>query len=102
MTQLNNNQYVALAVEEDDEENDTESTGMENNGEISGVQHDNKITGVDSDNEITESGSTGTTDKADELALIEEGISEEEWDIVEGTDLLSGTETETEEAPKKT
>ena len=53
---------------------------------------------MDSDNESTELGSLGVTDKADELALIEEAISESEQDIVEGTDLLAGTENETEEA----
>ena len=71
---------------------------MENNGEITGLQHDDKTTGVDSDNEITESGSTGETDKADELTLFEEAIPEAQRDIAEGTDLLAGTETETEEA----
>ena len=40
----------------------------------------------------------GATDEADKLALIEEAISEAERDIVEATDLLEGTETETEEA----
>ena len=57
---------------------------------------------MDSDNYSTESGSTGAVDKSDELALIEEDISEAEQDIVEGNDLIAGTETETEEAPKKT
>ena len=42
--------------------------------------------------------STGSTDKADELALIEEATAEAERDIAEGTDLLAGTETKTEEA----
>ena len=65
---------------------------MENNG------HDEKITGVDSDNESTELVSTGATDETDELALIEGATSEAERDIAEGTDLLAGTETETEEA----
>ena len=32
MPQLNKNQYVELAGDEDDEENDTESTGGENDG----------------------------------------------------------------------
>ena len=50
MPQLNNNQYVALAGEEDDQNNYTESTGVENDGEITGVRHDDKITGLDSDN----------------------------------------------------
>ena len=47
-------------------------------------------------------GSTGATDKAEELALIEEAIIEAERDIAEATDLLAGTETETEEAQIKT
>ena len=55
MPQLNNNNYAALAGKEDNEENDTESTGVENDGKITGVQHDEKITGVDSNNESTES-----------------------------------------------
>ena len=62
------------------------------------MQHNDKITGVDSDNESAESGSTGTTDEADKLALIEESITEVELDIVEGPDLLAGTETETKAA----
>ena len=74
---------------------------MENGGEITGVQHDNKITGVYSKNKSTESGSTGETNKVDEMALIEEDIAEAEQDIVEGTDLLTVTETETEDAPNK-
>ena len=40
----------------------------------------------------------GATDEADELALVEEAIAESERDIAEGTDLLAGTETKTEEA----
>ena len=64
MPQLNNNQYAVLAVEKDDEDNGTESTGVENNGEIIGVQHSDKITGVDSNNESTESGSMVAADKA--------------------------------------
>ena len=71
---------------------------MDNNGEITGVQHDNKITGVDSDNESVESKSTEETDKADEMELIEEAIAEAERDMMEATDLLAVTETETEEA----
>ena len=43
MLQLNNNQYAALAVVEDDEENDTEITGVDNDGKITGVRHDEKI-----------------------------------------------------------
>ena len=39
MTQLNNNKYASLAGEEDDEGNETESTGVENDGKITGVQH---------------------------------------------------------------
>ena len=98
MPQLNNNQYAALAGEEDDEGNDNKSKGVENDGKITGVRHDDEITGVDSDNESTESGSAGSTDKSDELSLIEEVIAEAEQDIAEGTDLLAGTETKTEEA----
>ena len=37
MPKLNNNQYAALTGKEDDEDNDTESTGVENDGEITGV-----------------------------------------------------------------
>ena len=89
---INSNQYAALADDEDDDkneddqENNTKITGVGNNGEITGVQHSNKSTGVDSNIESTgiklESGSTGATDKADEIALIEEAIAEVEWDIV--------------------
>ena len=68
---------------------------MENDGKITGVRHNDKITGVDSDNESTELGSRGATDEADEIALIEEAIAEEERDVAEGTDLIPGTETET-------
>ena len=71
---------------------------MDNNGEITRVRHDDEITGVDSDNNSAESGSTGATDEPDELELIEEAITEAERDIAEATDLLEGTETETEEA----
>ena len=71
---------------------------MDNNGEIKGVRHDDEITGVDRNNESAESGSTEKTDKADELALIEEAIPEAKRDITEATDLLAGTETENEEA----
>ena len=42
--------------------------------------------------------STGKTDEAGELALIEEAIAETERDIAEATDLLAGTENENEEA----
>ena len=65
---------------------------MDNDGEVTGVQHDNEITGVDSNNKSAES-----TDKADEPAFIEEVIAEAEQDIAEANDLISGTETETEE-----
>ena len=41
--------------------------------------------------------STGPTDEAEELALIEEVIAETERDIAEATDILAGTETENEE-----
>ena len=44
-----------------------------------------------------ESGSTGATDEAYEMELIEEAIAEAEQDIAEGTELLSGTETKTED-----
>ena len=101
MPKLNNNQYAALVGNEDDEENDTKRTGVENNSEITGGRHVGKITGVDSDNESTgiksESGSMGATNKLDEMAFIEEAIAESERDIAEGNDILSGTETETED-----
>ena len=98
MPKLNNNQYASLAREEDNEGNGNESTGVDNNCEIIDVRHDNKITGLDSDNQSTESGSTGATEKPDELTLIEEAIAESERYIAEATDLLAGTVTETEEA----
>ena len=44
MPQLNNNKYVALADEEDNEGNKNEITGVDNDGEIIGVQHNDKIT----------------------------------------------------------
>ena len=53
MPQLNNNQYAALAGNEDDKENGTKSTEVENKGKITGLRHNDKITGVDSDNEST-------------------------------------------------
>ena len=62
---------------------------MENNVEITGVRHDNKIIGVDSNNESTELGGTGATDKADEMTLIDEAITETERDIAEGNDILT-------------
>ena len=74
--QINNNQYAALVGEEENEGNANKSTGVDNGGEITGVRHDEKITGVDSDNESSESGSMVSTDEADELALIEEVITE--------------------------
>ena len=74
---------------------------MENDGKITGVRHYDKIIGVDSDNKSTESGSTGANDKADELEHIEESIAEAEKYIAEGTDIVAGTETETEEARNK-
>ena len=70
---------------------------MENDSKITGMRHGGKIAGVDSDNKRSESGSTGATDKADKMALIEEAITEAERDIAEGTDLLAGTETGTED-----
>ena len=48
--QINNNQYVALTDEEDNEGNNNKSTGVDNDGEITGVRHDDEITGVDIDN----------------------------------------------------
>ena len=59
--QTYNNQYAALADEEENEDNDKKITGVENDSEITGVQHNDKITGVDSDNKSAESGSTGPT-----------------------------------------
>ena len=96
--QIYNNQYATLAGEEENKSNDNKSTGVENDGKITGVRHDDKITGVDSDNKSAELGSTGSTYEADELSLVEEAIAEAERDIAEATDLLVGTETETEEA----
>ena len=101
MTELNNNQYDALAGEEDNEDNDTESIGVDNGSKITGVRHDDKITGVDSNNENTESGSTGEADEADEMELIEDSIAEADQDIAEGTDILAGTVTDTEDARNK-
>ena len=74
---------------------------MENDSKITGMRHGGKIAGVDSDNKRAESGSTGATDKADKMALIEEAIAEAERDIAEGNDILAGTETETEYARNK-
>ena len=48
-----------------------------------------------------ELGSMGACEKIDEMAQIEEAIVEAERDIAEVTDLLAGTETETEDARKK-
>ena len=74
---------------------------MENDGENTGVRHDDESIGVDRDNESmgikSESRSTGATDKAEEMALIEEAIAEVERDITEGTEILAGTEAETED-----
>ena len=74
---------------------------MDNDSKITGVRNKDKSTGVDNDNESmginSESRSTGATDKADKIALIEEAISEAERDIAEGTELLAGTESETED-----
>ena len=95
--QINNNQYAALAGEKDNEGNGNESTGVDSKGEITGVQHNDKTAEVDSENESAEQRSTGSTDEADKLALIEEAITEAERDIAEATNLLAGTETETEE-----
>ena len=102
MPKLNNNQYAALAGDEDDNKSWDD---QEKKREIIGVQHDDKITGVDSDNRITgvnsEPGSTGATNKMDEMALIEEAIAETERDIAEGTNIIAGTETETEDTQNK-
>ena len=38
--QTNNNQYAALADEEDNEGNENEITGVDNDGKTTGVQHD--------------------------------------------------------------
>ena len=93
MPQLNNNQYAALAGDKYDEENNTKSTVVENDIKIRGVRHDDEITGLDSDNKSlgvkSELGSTGATDKADEMAISEETIAEAERDIEEGTDILA-------------
>ena len=75
---------------------------MDNDGEITGVRHNDQITGVDSDNDSTKLGSTGATEKADEMSLIEEATAESEQDIAEGTDILAGTETENEYTGGKT
>ena len=70
MPQLNNNQYAALAGDEDDEENDTKNTGVDNEEKTTRVHHDNRVIRVDSNNESTgvksESLSMGETDKMDE------------------------------------
>ena len=63
MTQINNNQYAALAGKEDNEGNGNESTGVDKGGKIIGVRYDDKITGLDSDNKSAESGSIGATDE---------------------------------------
>ena len=104
---INNNQYAALADDEDaeenkeEQENNTESIGVENNGESTGARHDNGITGMDRNDESTgiksESGSKGATEKVDKMDLIEEAIAEADRDIAEGTELLAGAETETED-----
>ena len=69
------------------------------------MQHDDKRTGGDSDNESTgiksESGSTRVNDEANQMAPIEEAIAEAEWGIAEGTELLAGTEAETEDTRDK-
>ena len=57
---------------------------------------------MDSDNESTGSESTGENDEADDMALVEDSIEGAERDITEGTDLLAGTETETEDTRNKT
>ena len=62
---------------------------------MTGVESNEKTTGVKSESEST--GATDSRYKADKMALIEEDIEEAERDIAEGTDLLSRTETETED-----
>ena len=61
------------------------------------MRHDDEITGVDIDNKITrikpELESTGAIYEVDEMALLEEAISETERDIAEMIELLAGTET---------
>ena len=96
--QINSNQYAALAGKEDNEGNNTESTGVDSDGKIIGFRHYGEITGMDNDNESAESGSMGATDESDKLTLIEEAIAEAERDITEATDIIAGTETKTEEA----
>ena len=46
-------------------------------------------------------GSTGATDEADEMAIIEEAVVEADRNITEGTELLAGTETKTEDTRDK-
>ena len=46
--QINNNEYEALADEEENEGNDNKSTGEDNDGKITGVRHDDELSGVDS------------------------------------------------------
>ena len=70
MPQLNNNKYAALTGKEDDEDNETESTGVGNDGEFTGVQHDDKTTGVDRNIESTVLGCRGATNKEDEMEII--------------------------------
>ena len=48
---------------------------MENDSKITGFFHDEKITEVDSDNESTKLGSTGATEEARNMVLIEEVIA---------------------------
>ena len=64
---------------------------MENYDKSTGVDSDDKNKGVKS-----KSGSTGATDEGNGMALIEEVITEVEWDIVEVIEILSGTEIETD------
>ena len=42
MLQLNNNKYAALAVKDNDEDNDTISTGGESDNKFTRVQHEDK------------------------------------------------------------
>ena len=84
------------AKNEENQENDTKSTGVENKGKSTGVDSNNEITGIKS-----ESGNTGATDKTAEISLIEEAITEAERDIAGGKELLVGTETKTEDTQDK-
>ena len=72
---------------------------MENGNKIKGVDRDGEITGVKSELEST--AVTESNDEAGKMALIEEVISEAERDIAEGTELISGNETKTDDTRDK-